>query len=35
MGPIVGAKGVQLAQGLLENLIMQPGITVGEGAEFV
>jgi len=35
MGPMLGGKGVRLSLGPLENFIMQPGLMVGEGAEFV
>lgn len=32
---MLGAKYIQLPLGLLENLVMQPGLTVGKRAEFV
>lgn len=35
MGPMLGGKGVWLSLGPLENFILQPGLMVGEGAEFV
>lgn len=32
---MLGAKDIQLPLGSLENLIMQLGLMVGEGADFV